>query len=172
MRWGGARKGTRLVDARSAFVPVPPEVAFAPIQRIGGDSGWYHADWIWDVRGAIDLPFGGAGTRRGRRDPEHLVVGDTVDFWRVEEIQPGYMMRLKAEMALPGRAWLQYEVREVPSGTMIHQTALFDPVGVFGRAYWYAMWPFHQYVFGGTLRSLCRLARAEERAREEMAARS
>ena len=172
MRWGGARKGTRLVDARSAFVPVPPEMAFAPIQRIGGDSGWYHADWIWDVRGAIDLPFGGAGARRGRRDPEHLVVGDTVDFWRVEEIQPGYMMRLKAEMALPGRAWLQYEVREVPSGTMIHQTALFDPVGVFGRAYWYAMWPFHQYVFGGTLRSLCRLARAEERAREEMAARS
>jgi hypothetical protein len=130
--------------------------------------GYSAADVIAEMRGRP----GSTGARRGRRDPEHLVVGDTVDFWRVEEIQPGYMMRLKAEMALPGRAWLQYEVREVPSGTMIHQTALFDPVGVFGRAYWYAMWPFHQYVFGGTLRSLCRLARAEERAREEMAARS
>lgn len=169
MRWGGARKGTRLVDSRSAFVPVPPEVAFAPIQRIGGDAGWYHADWMWDVRGALDLPFGGAGARRGRRDPEQLVVGDTVDFWRVEEIESGYLLRMKAEMALPGRAWLQYEVREVPSGSMIHQTALFDPVGVFGRAYWYAMWPFHQYVFGGTLRSICRLARAEAAQRGELA---
>lgn len=167
MRWGGARQGTRLVDARSAFVPLPPDVTFAPIQRIGGDAGWYHADWLWDVRGALDLPFGGAGARRGRRDPDHLAVGDTVDFWRVEEIDPGHLLRMKAEMALPGRAWLQYEVREVPSGSMIHQTALFDPVGVFGRAYWYAMWPFHQYVFGGTLRSICRLARDEARARRE-----
>ena len=170
MKWGGARKGTRLVDSRSAFVPVPPEAAFQPIQRIGGDSGWYHADWMWDVRGALDLPFGGAGARRGRRDPEQVVVGDTVDFWRVEEVQPGHLLRMKAEMALPGRAWLQYEVREVPSGSMIHQTALFDPVGVLGRAYWYAMWPFHQYVFGGTLRSICRLAREADRARGEAAA--
>jgi hypothetical protein len=172
MRWGGARKGTRLVDARSAFVPVPPEVAFAPIERIGGDAGWYHADWMWDVRGALDLPFGGAGARRGRRDPDHVVVGDTVDFWRVEEVQPGHLLRMKAEMALPGRAWLQYEVREVPSGTMIHQTALFDPMGVLGRAYWYAMWPFHQYVFGGTLRKICKLARAEQRARAEVVTHS
>ncbi len=170
MRWGGARKGTRLVDARSAFVPVPPDVAFRPIQRIGGDNGWYHADWIWDVRGALDLPFGGAGVRRGRRDPVHVVVGDTVDFWRVEEVQPGRLLRMRAEMALPGRAWLQYEVREVPSGSMIHQTALFDPVGVLGRAYWYAMWPFHQYVFGGTLRSICRRAREEDPSRGEPAA--
>jgi uncharacterized protein YbjT (DUF2867 family) len=170
MRWGGARKGARLVDARSAFVPVPPEVAFAPIQRIGGDAGWYHADFLWDVRGFLDLPFGGAGQRRGRRDPEQLVVGDTVDFWRVEEIAPGNLLRMQAEMALPGRAWLQFEVREVPSGTMIHQTALFDPMGVFGRLYWYAMWPFHQFVFGGTLRSICRLARAEERGREKVPA--
>jgi uncharacterized protein YbjT (DUF2867 family) len=166
MRWGGARKGNRLVDSRSAFVPVPPEIAFAPIQRIGGDAGWYHADYLWDVRGFLDLAFGGAGMRRGRRDPEQLVVGDTVDFWRVEEIQPGHLLRMKAEMALPGRAWLQYEVREVPSGSMIHQTALFDPTGVFGRVYWYFMWPFHQFVFGGTLRSICRLARDEERQRD------
>lgn len=165
MRWGGARKGARLVDSRSAFVPVPPDVAFAPIQRIGGDSGWYHADFLWDIRGVLDLPFGGAGLRRGRRDPEHLVVGDTVDFWRVEEVVPGQLLRMQAEMALPGRAWLQFEVREVPSGTMIHQTALFDPMGVFGRLYWYAMWPFHQFVFGGTLRSICRLARAEQASR-------
>ncbi|MEO2057985.1 MAG: DUF2867 domain-containing protein, partial [Thermoleophilia bacterium] len=103
--------------------------------------------------------------------PEHVAVGDTVDFWRVEDVEPGYLLRMRSEMALPGRAWLQYEVREVPSGSMIHQTALFDPMGVFGRAYWYAMWPFHQYVFGGTLRSICRLAREEGREREAAAAR-
>jgi hypothetical protein len=96
-------------------------------------------------------------------------VGEVVDFWRVEEIQPGHLLRMRAEMALPGRAWLQYEVREVPSGSMIHQTALFDPTGVFGRVYWYFMWPFHQFVFGGTLRSICRLAREEERQRDAVA---
>lgn len=159
--WGGARRGSRMVDARSAFVPVSPHRAFAPIQRIGGEQGWYHADWMWELRGLLDLPFGGAGTRRGRRDPEHLAVGETLDFWRVEAIEPDRLLRLHAEMALPGRAWLQFEVREVPNGTVIHQTALYDPRGVFGRVYWYAVWPFHKFVFGGMLKNICAAARRE-----------
>jgi len=159
LAWGGARKGSRMVDARSAFVPVPPDRAFAPIQRIGGEQGWYHANWMWDLRGFLDLPFGGAGTRRGRRDPEHLVVGDTLDFWRVEAIEPGRLLRLHAEMALPGRAWLQFEVQEVPNGSIIHQTALYDPRGLLGKAYWYMVWPLHKFVFGGMLRNIGRAAR-------------
>lgn len=160
MVWGGARRGSRMVDARSVFVPVAPSQAFAPIRRIGGNQGWYHATWLWNVRGFIDLPFGGAGTRRGRRDPEHLVAGDTLDFWRVEAIAPDHLLRLHAEMALPGRAWLQFEVHEVPDGSVIHQTALYDPRGVLGRAYWYAMWPFHTFVFGGMLKNIAKAAHA------------
>ncbi len=159
LAWGGARMGSRMVDARSVFVPVPPDRAFAPIQRIGGEQGWYHVNWMWDLRGFLDLPFGGAGTRRGRRDPEHLAVGDTLDFWRVEAIEPGRLLRLHAEMALPGRAWLQFEVQEVPNGSIIHQTALYDPRGLLGRAYWYMVWPFHKFVFGGMLRNIGRTAR-------------
>ncbi len=158
MRWGGARMGNRMVDSRQAYVPVPPARAFAPIERIGGDTGWYAADWLWDLRGFLDLPFGGAGTRRGRRDPVHLKVGDTLDFWRVEAIEPGRFLRLQAEMALPGRAWLQFEVRESGGGSVIHQTALYEPRGVLGRLYWYLVWPFHGYVFSGMLRNIVKAA--------------
>jgi uncharacterized protein YbjT (DUF2867 family) len=159
--WGGIRFGTRLIDARSAFVPVPPAAAFAPIRRIGGETGWYYGQRLWRLRGDLDLLARGPGLRRGRRDPEHVAVGDTVDFWRVEAVEPDRLLRLQAEMRLPGRAWLQFEVRPVPAGSMIHQTALFDPVGVFGRLYWYAVWPFHQFVFAGMLRAIARRARRE-----------
>ena len=88
-------------------------------------------------------------------------MGETLDFWRVEAIEPDHLLRLHAEMALPGRAWLQFEVREVPNGSVIHQTALYDPRGVFGRMYWYAVWPFHKFVFGGMLTNICKAARRE-----------
>ena len=97
----------------------------------------------------MDLPFGGAGTRRGRRDPERLLPGDTVDFWRVEEVEADRRLRLSAEMALPGRAWLQFEVEPDGAGSVIRQTAIFDPVGVTGRLYWYTVWPLHGFVFRG-----------------------
>ncbi len=159
--YGGMRYGARLLDARSAFVPVAPEHAFAPVRRIGGTTGWYYGDWLWRLRGLMDLAVRGPGARRGRRDPEHVAVGDTVDFWRVEAVEPDRLLRLAAEMRMPGRAWLQFEVRPVPSGSMIHQTALFDPVGVLGRLYWYAVWPVHQFVFAGMLRNIARQARRE-----------
>ena len=152
--YGGEAVGSRLVDSRVARVPVPPEIAFGPIQRIGGLQGWYYANPLWRLRGLLDLPFGGAGTRRGRRDPEHLFPGDTVDFWRVEDVQPNRLLRLSAEMSLPGRAWLQFEVEETDGGSIIRQTAIFDPAGLLGRLYWYGIWPLHGFIFRGMLRGI------------------
>lgn len=104
--WGGDRFGSRLVDSRTIAVNVPPEQAFAPIRRIGGRNGWYYGNWLWTLRGFLDLLIGGVGVRRGRRDPENLRVGEPLDFWRVEIYEPPHRLRLTAEMKLPGRAWL------------------------------------------------------------------
>ncbi len=158
--WGGTRFGTRLVDSRSITVACSPAKAFAPIRRIGGTTGWYHATFLWKLRGFFDLLMGGPGMRRGRRDPEQLAPGDALDFWRVEAIEPDRLLRLSAEMRLPGRAWLQYEVEPSGTGSTIRQTAIFDPSGLFGQIYWYLLWPLHQVVFGGTLRALARAALA------------
>jgi hypothetical protein len=110
------------------------------------------------VRGALDLLCGGVGLRRGRRDPDRLRVGDTVDCWRVEEFQAGRRLRLAAEMKLPGRAWLDFEVEKDESGSILRQTAIFDPVGLAGLAYWYLIYPLHHLVFGGMLRNIVRAA--------------
>lgn len=153
-QFGGEKVGSRLVDSRSVHVPVPPAAAFAPIRRIGGQQGWYYANWLWRLRGMIDVLVGGVGLRRGRRDPEQLRVGDTVDFWRVEAVEPDRLLRLRAEMKLPGRAWLQFEVEPDGSGSRIIQTAMYDPVGLFGLIYWYAIWPLHEAIFRGMLRRI------------------
>jgi hypothetical protein len=156
--WGGVRFGSRLVDSRMTEVDVSPPAAFAPIQRIGGQSGWYYGDWLWRIRGLIDLLVGGVGVRRGRRDPVKIRVGDALDFWRVEAYESGRLLRLRAEMKIPGRAWLEFEVTEIDHGSCIRQTAIFDPVGLFGLAYWYALYPLHQLVFAGMMRNLAKLA--------------
>jgi uncharacterized protein YbjT (DUF2867 family) len=156
--WGGVRFGARLVDSRTVHAAKPPADAFRAIERIGGKTGWYAWNWLWQLRGFLDLLVGGVGMRRGRHASETLRVGDTVDFWRVEVFEPTRRLRLVAEMKLPGRAWLEFEVTgEGPSST-IRQTAMFDPVGLFGLVYWYAMYPVHQLVFSGMLR---RIAEAE-----------
>lgn len=162
--WGGVRFGNRLVDARTIDVPVPPEQAFAPIRRIGGRTGWYFGDPLWRLRGLMDLAVSGVGLRRGRRDPDELSVGDALDCWRVEAYEPDRLLRLRAEMKLPGRAWLQFEVRSEGDGARIGQTAIFDPAGLFGLAYWYGLWPVHEVVFNGMLHSIARAARAEPAA--------
>jgi len=156
--WGGARFGTRLVDSRSIRVACPPAAAFVPIERIGGGTGYYAWNFLWRVRGFLDLLAGGVGLRRGRRDPDHLAVGDALDFWRVERLEPGRTLRLAAEMKVPGRAWLEFEVTEDGSGSTIRQTAIFDPVGFWGQAYWYALFPIHQLVFAGMLSKIGRAA--------------
>jgi uncharacterized protein YbjT (DUF2867 family) len=159
--WGGVRFGRRLVDARRTHVSAPPEVAFRAVERIGGARGWYGAGALWRLRGALDLAVGGVGMRRGRPDPEHLRPGDAVDFWRVDAIEPGRMLRLAAEMKLPGRAWLQFEVEPEAGGAAIAQTAVFDPVGLGGPLYWYALYPVHAHVFASMLRGLASAAERE-----------
>jgi hypothetical protein len=155
-RWGGTKFSRRLVDSRCAGVPFSSAVAFRPVERIGGETGWYFGNWLWKARGFVDLIFGGAGMRRGRRNPEHLLIGDTLDFWRVEDIRPGRMLRLAAEMRLPGRAWLQFEVEPAGSGSVLRQTAIFDPVGILGQIYWYSLYPVHQVMFAGMLKRIVR----------------
>jgi hypothetical protein len=157
-QWGGGRRGNRLVDTRSVVVGVPVEQAFAPIQRIGGATGWYYGNALWRIRGWLDLFMGGVGMRRGRRHPVELRVGEALDCWRVEEFQPERQLQLVAEMKLPGRAWLKFEVAPVATGSRITQTALFDPQGLAGLAYWYAIWPLHELVFAGMLRGIASAA--------------
>ncbi len=155
-QWGGANFGRRMVDSRSVHVPFPPAIAFRPIERLGGKTGWYYGNWLWRIRGLLDLLFGGAGMRRGRRDPDRLLAGDTLDFWRVEAIQRNHLLRLAAEMLLPGRAWLQFEIEANGSGSVVRQTAIFDPVGVLGQLYWHLLYPMHQVVFAGMLKGIVR----------------
>jgi uncharacterized protein YbjT (DUF2867 family) len=153
-QWGGVVFGSRIVDSRSVRVRHPPHEAFAPVRRIGGYTGWYYGNWLWRLRGFLDLLMGGVGVRRGRRDPENLVPGDALDFWRVEAIEADRLLRLVAEMKLPGRAWLQFEVEPDGQGSVLRQTALFDPSGLLGLVYWYGLYPLHQLVFAGMLRGI------------------
>jgi hypothetical protein len=156
--WGGVRFGNRIVDTRTVTVAAKPEAAFAAIERIGGDNGWYFGNPLWQLRGWLDLLVGGVGMRRGRRDARHLLPGDVVDCWRVESIAPPRHLRLTAEMKLPGRAWLEFEVQPVAGGVTLRQTATFDPVGLSGLAYWYVLFPVHEVVFRGMIRNLGRAA--------------
>jgi uncharacterized protein YbjT (DUF2867 family) len=156
--WGGVRFGNRIVDLRSVTVAASPAAAFAVIERIGGTTGWYFGDALWQMRGWLDLLAGGVGMRRGRRDARHLLPGDVVDCWRVESIERPRHLRLTAEMKLPGRAWLEFEVQPTQNGATLRQTATFDPVGLWGLAYWYALFPLHELVFRGMIRNLGRAA--------------
>lgn len=154
--------GGRLIDRRRIHVAVDADRAFVPIGRIGGERGWYYATWLWQCRGAIDLLMGGVGMGRGRRDPNALAVGETLDFWRVEAYEPGRRLKLAAEMRVPGRAWLEFEVVPSADGADIHQTAVFEPDGLLGLGYWYMLRPVHTLIFAGMLRAIGRRAVAGE----------
>jgi hypothetical protein len=161
--WGGVRFGNRIVDTRDVTVSVLPVHAFAPIRTIGGKRGWYCANFLWTVRGWIDLLCGGVGKRRARRDPNQLRVGDVLDWWRVEAYVPDERIRLLAEMKVPGRAWLEFEVEPTATGSRIRQTAIFDPVGLSGLVYWYSLYPLHAIIFRGMLKQIA--LRAEREAK-------
>ena len=155
--WGGVRFGNRIVDSKAVKVPVAADQAFKPVNRIGGETGWYYADFLWRLRGFLDLLVGGVGLRRGRKHPEKLRVGDPLDFWRVEIYEPGRRLRLAAEMKLPGRAWLDFEVVPLSeTESEIRQTAIFDPVGLGGILYWKVCLPFHILIFSGMLRNIAK----------------
>ena len=157
-RYGGKAEGTRLVDHRHAVVAVSPDRAFAAIERIGGANGWYACDWLWQLRGWMDRMIGGPGMARGRRDPERLEAGETLDCWQVDVCDRPRRLRLAAEMKMPGRGWLEFEVVPRDGDVTIHQTAIFDPRGVGGLAYWYAIWPLHELVFRLMLAGIARSA--------------
>jgi uncharacterized protein YbjT (DUF2867 family) len=157
--------GRRLVSSRVLRVDGSARDAFDRIQRIGGTTGWYASDWFWRARGLLDTLRGGVGLRRGRRDPVDLRVGDTVDFWRVESLETDRRLRLAAEMKIPGRLWLQFEIDpdQTDGAVQIRQTTVFDPAGYVGLTYWYLLSPIHQLVFGNMLRGIGR-AIAQRRA--------
>ncbi len=148
-----------IVERRHRMVAAPAAEVFRVFTGIGAARGWYFANWMWRLRGMLDRMLGGAGLRRGRRHPDNLRVGDALDFWRVEDLQPNRLLRLRAEMKLPGRAWLQYEVREGQDGTStLEQTASFIPKGLFGLVYWYAQYPLHAWIFSGLIGAISRRA--------------
>jgi hypothetical protein len=163
--WGGVTLGQRAIASRRMRVAASPEQTFAPIQRIGGKTGWYYANGFWRLRGLMDKVVGGVGLRRGRRDPIRLAVGDTLDFWRVEAFEQDRLLRLRAEMKAPGRIWLQFEVDGDQTGAALCQTAIFDPHGFAGLGYWYALYPIHHLIFEGMLRRIGQAAIAGGEAR-------
>lgn len=170
-RWSGAfssvgnktksmhgQYGNRIINSKAITIDVPTDRAFKPIQQIGGANGWYYSNWLWKVRGFLDRLVGGVGLRRGRRDAWDLTVGDAIDFWRVEKFEPKHLLRLRAEMKLPGRAWLQFEVEGNERKSTIRQTAIFDPLGLMGLGYWYLLYPLHGPIFNGMLKEIGRRA--------------
>jgi len=154
--WAG---GSLYTDVRELPVDASRGALWRVIEGIGGENGWYSCPLAWAVRGRLDRLVGGVGLRRGRRDATHLRVGDSLDFWRVEEIEPGRLLRLRAEMRLPGLAWLEMYAEEDDNGrTRYRQRALFHPHGLLGHAYWWSVSPFHAVVFGGMARNIARAA--------------
>ena len=143
-----------IVERRQRLIQAPPQRVFTEVERIGGAAGWPYMNVLWRIRGLVDRLVGGVGMRLGRRDPERLRVGDALDFWRVEEIRRPGLLRLRAEMRVPGRAWLQYEVIPETDGSRLVQTAFFEPKGLPGLAYWYGLYPIHGLIFRGTVRVL------------------
>lgn len=149
------RVGRRYLDRRTIELHCPPRLVFDTILCVGGAKGWYAWTWLWSLRGLLDQASGGVGSRRGRRDPTCVIPGDTVDFWRVEALEPDRLLRLAAEMRMPGRGWLQFELTPLDQGrTRLTQTALWDPVGLRGRLYWLSLWPLHQLVFRSMIRGI------------------
>lgn len=168
-RWTGA-ESTRphdpraeshvvLVDERRAKCAAGPDALFATIQQIGGETGWYYADALWRVRGLVDRLLGGVGMRRGR-PAGPLAVGQPIDFWRIEELVPGRLLRLRAEMKLPGTARLEFRVEPAGSGAVLYQRAAFQPSGIGGWLYWYGLLPAHLLIFRGMAQALVRAAEA------------
>lgn len=146
-------------ETRSCRTEAPPEAVFRAFSSLGGDSGWPFWSWAWSLRGVIDQVVGGPGLRRGRRHPTELEPGDALDFWRVERVEPPHLLRLRAEMKLPGRAWLQWEAVPEDGGTQLVQTAVFEPIGLGGQMYWNLSYPIHKVMFSGMVRRIA--ARAE-----------
>jgi uncharacterized protein YbjT (DUF2867 family) len=148
-----------IIESRTRETKASPEETYKAFTSLGGQRGWLYADWAWRLRGILDRLVGGVGFRRGRRDHQSLRIGDALDFWRVEQLELNRKMLLRAEMKVPGRAWLQFEAHPIESGgTRLVQTALFAPKGLFGFLYWYGLYPIHSLIFSGLCEAVGRLA--------------
>lgn len=152
--WSSAHFGSRFADVKEYVVACSPDQAFSPIQKIGGKCGYYSADWLWKLRGFLDLVAGGIGCRRGRRDPENLRPGDVIDFWRVIAYTPNRSLKLLAELKIPGRAILEFTVQPHAQGAKIEQKVTFDPIGAGGILYWYFLYPVHAFIFHRMLKGI------------------
>jgi hypothetical protein len=153
-----------VIEHRQRLVPASGAAIFDTFMGIGGDRGWFYMNWTWEIRGMFDRLIGGVGLRRGRRDPDHLRVGDALDFWRVEAVEPDRLLRLRAEMKVPGKAWLQFQVTPRGDHTLLSQTAYFAPKGLLGWAYWYGLYPIHQVIFSGLIDQIAQRAVARANA--------
>jgi uncharacterized protein YbjT (DUF2867 family) len=148
-----------IIERRQVEIDSSPDKVYCVFTRLGGEVGWLYLDWAWRIRGAMDRLLGGVGFRRGRRDPKDLRVGDAFDFWRVESIETGKSLRLRAEMKLPGRAWLQFEVHPLENDkSLLVQTAYFAPKGLVGVLYWYALYPIKGLIFSGLIRNIKKIS--------------
>ncbi|MEZ0322112.1 MAG: SDR family oxidoreductase [Thermus sp.] len=168
-RWSGALQGPSyhledregiIREVRSLPVKAPPEALYRVYASLGGERGWLVWNWAWAVRGGIDRLLGGPGLRRGRRHPTELLPGEAVDFWRVEAVEPPRLLRLRAEMRLPGRAWLEWRALPEGEGSRLVQTAYFEPLGLFGLLYWWLLYPIHARIFSDLARTIAREAEA------------
>ena len=148
-----------VLERRQRVVPATPAALHAVFSGIGGKRGWFYMTWAWEIRGFVDKLIGGVGLRRGRRDPDALRVGEALDFWRVEAVEDQRLLRLRAEMRVPGKAWLQFQVTPREDGqTLLSQTAFFAPKGLFGWLYWYGLYPLHGLIFSGLIDQIARRA--------------
>jgi uncharacterized protein YbjT (DUF2867 family) len=151
-------------ERRQLFVSASTKSVYRSFASLGGERGWLYMNWAWQIRGMLDRLCGGVGMRRGRRDPQELRVGDSLDFWRVEMVNPGRLIRLRAEMKVPGRAWLEFEARPEPQNkTLLLQTAFFEPKGLLGLLYWYLLYPIHALIFSGLVEKIAEQVPTEKR---------
>jgi hypothetical protein len=147
------------MEKRNLHIHVPPQVAYQAYTGLGGKRGWLYMNWTWAIRGWMDKLVGGVGLRRGRRHPDQLRTGEVLDFWRVEALEPGRLMRLRAEMKVPGRAWLEYQsINQDDGRTLLTQTAYFAPRGLWGLVYWYLLYPIHSFIFSGMIKKVAERA--------------
>ncbi|MBA3568180.1 MAG: SDR family oxidoreductase [Pyrinomonadaceae bacterium] len=163
--YGGYQFCNRMIDYREKHVEATPQLTFQVIESIGGNKGWFGYDFLWRWRGILDLLVGGVGMRRGRPTHRSLRPGDALDFWRVEEVERPHKLRLLAEMKLPGRAWLEFVVQPQTNGSVIQQTAIYDPIGLSGRIYWYCVYPLHALIFQDMIDSIASRVMRQPEAR-------
>jgi uncharacterized protein YbjT (DUF2867 family) len=149
-----------IIERRQQVVKASAATVYRTFTALGGERGWLYANWAWRLRGILDRVVGGVGLRRGRRHPDEVRAGDALDFWRVEAVEPGRLLRLRAEMKVPGDAWLQFEAKPQEEETLLMQTAFFAPKGLSGFLYWYLLYPLHGLIFSGLIRNLARRAEA------------